>query len=408
MNRPVRLAVIFDQEPQAGGGYQEAINAAVLIRTLPKNLCDPFFVTTNKASIMALREYGIEANWLPFTFWRKVMVKCRSKLVSERLLKINRALLGPNVFDAILERYNVDLVYFVSPSRLAILLERINYVLTVWDVCHRDEVEFPEVRQNREFERREQFYKRALPKAVAILTDSNLGRLNLIRRYGIDKSRVYVLPFSPAPGTQLTDEKYSAHLINIKDKYQLVEDYVFYPSQFWAHKNHIYLLRGLKSLEERYGIRLGAIFAGGNTGGNLAQVKRVAADYGLSDRLRYPGFVPNEEMPYLYRQSVALVMPTYFGPTNLPPLEAFHLGVPVLYSDLPGLREQVGMAALLMDLENSDSMADHLHALLSRPGLREEMIERGYRQLAQFDDKHKAETLSRIIERYRHKRDCWL
>ena len=53
-------------------------------------------------------------------------------------------------------------------------------------------------------------------------------------------------------------------------------------------------------------------------------------------------------------------MPTYFGPTNIPPLEAFALGVPVLYSDLPGLKDQVGDSALLLDLNNPESMAQHM------------------------------------------------
>ena len=50
-------------------------------------------------------------------------------------------------------------------------------------------------------------------------------------------------------------------------------------------------------------------------------------------------------------------MPTYFGPTNIPPLEAFSLNVPVCYSDLDGLREQVGEAAFLMNLKNPESLA---------------------------------------------------
>ena len=48
-------------------------------------------------------------------------------------------------------------------------------------------------------------------------------------------------------------------------------------------------------------------------------------------------------------------MPSYFGPTNLPPIEAFKLGVPVFYPDLPGMREYVGNAAILIDLNNPKS-----------------------------------------------------
>ena len=58
-------------------------------------------------------------------------------------------------------------------------------------------------------------------------------------------------------------------------------------------------------------------------------------------------------------------MPTYFGPTNIPPLEAFKINVPVLYSDLPGLRDQVGKAAMLIDLKKPESLASNLKKLLN-------------------------------------------
>ena len=76
-------------------------------------------------------------------------------------------------------------------------------------------------------------------------------------------------------------------------------------------------MEGLKRLEELHGHKLGAVFSGGDKG-NLEFVKKKAEELGLSDRVRFAGFVPEDQMPYLYRQSVALVMPTYFGPTNLP------------------------------------------------------------------------------------------
>ena len=61
--------------------------------------------------------------------------------------------------------------------------------------------------------------------------------------------------------------------VDIKKKYKLDMPYVFYPAQFWAHKNHIYLLEGLKSLEDNFGLKVGAIFSGGDKG-NLDFIKK--------------------------------------------------------------------------------------------------------------------------------------
>jgi glycosyltransferase involved in cell wall biosynthesis len=52
----------------------------------------------------------------------------------------------------------------------------------------------------------------------------------------------------------------------------------------------------------------------------------------LENQIHFIGFVDSKEIPIIYKKSIALVMPTFFGPTNITPLEAFDLGVPVLYS----------------------------------------------------------------------------
>ena len=89
---------------------------------------------------------------------------------------------------------NVDLVYFISPSSWSNYLEHLNYIITIWDLCHRDEPEFPEVYKNRVFEKREIDINKCLKRAIAIIADSELGRENIVRRYLIDYSRVYIVP----------------------------------------------------------------------------------------------------------------------------------------------------------------------------------------------------------------------
>ena len=154
------------------------------------------------------------------------------------------------------------------------------------------------------------------------------------------------------------DDKIKNKYINIK-KYDLNNDYIFYPAQFWAHKNHIYILKALHILKSESSISLGAIFSGSDQG-NLSYIKDMTKQFNLENKVRFTGFVSNEEINYLYSQSIALVMPTYFGPTNIPPLEAFKLNVPVIYSDLPGLRDQVNDAALLLNLNDPKSLVENL------------------------------------------------
>lgn len=402
---PIRLAVIFNQPILLGGGYQQSLNAALLTRKLPSELVQPIFFTTRKENVAGLREYGINAIYLRSWPVPRILRSRLRKLI-EKLLGISRYFLVLDPFEKQLLDQNIDLVYFLDPASLARHLVRLNYITTVWDLCHRDDPEFPEVRWGGEFEARENNYRAILPRAIAVLVDSEQGRGNIVRRYGIDTERVWVMPFEAAQGSQISDDDYSSGFIDIRPKYKLDVPYVFYPAQFWAHKNHVYLLEGLKILEDRYDRKIGAIFAGCDQG-NLDYVKEYVDKLSLQDRVRFAGFVPNSEIPYLYRQSLALVMPTYFGPTNLPPLEAFHLGVPVLYPDKAGLRDQVAGAALLIDLKNPSTMADYLARLVSDVNLREGLISAGRLRLESYTDVNRLQVLESIIKDFQWRRACW-
>ena len=103
-------------------------------------------------------------------------------------------------------------------------------------------------------------------------------------------------------------------------------------------------------LKDKHNIELDVVFSGGDAG-NLDYIKSIVRTLDLTKQVYFLGFIDNDDVVSLYKNSLALVMPTYFGPTNIPPIEAFILGVPVLYSDLPELTDQVRGAALLLDLK---------------------------------------------------------
>ena len=403
---PLRLAVIFDQQIRSGGGYQQALNAALITKELPEQCVQTVFFTTLEENVCVLASHGIQAELLEFSLFQKLRAYLRHLTVHPRLLNLVKKLERYSPFEKKLIQRKIDLVYFLAPSEWTRDLEETNFICTVWDLAHRDDPEFPEVRWNKQFEMREKSYRSLLPRAVAIFVDSDLGKRNVICRYGIDDCRVYVIPFQAATETRQTLPAGQQALVDVHEKYNLNVSYVFYPAQFWAHKNHIYLLAGLRVLEERYGLRVGAIFSGGDQG-NLAHVKSYVSKMNLEERVRFVGFVDNEEIPELYRQSVALVMPSYFGPTNLPPLEAFKLGIPVLYSDKAGLRDQVGEAALLLDLRNPGSLADHLNNLINNPLLRDKLIEAGKERLRYFDGIDRVGIFTQVLEEFRARRATW-
>lgn len=397
MDEKLRVACVFEGELTVGGGFQQPLSVIKEIYRNHDFTCIP--IVFSRQNQQTLRTLGIES-----TFCRRGLVsKIKELFIRYSIIKyfLHRIRIL-SALEKVLFAQNIDICYFLTPSGQCLSLSQHHFIFTIWDLSHRDFVEFPEVYHNNEFNNREFLYRNAIHKAVAVITDSEYGRNNAIAYYNASPHRIYACHFTPSINT--TDENILSN-INIKEKYNISGDYIYYPAQFWSHKNHIYILEALQILKNE-GVCVNVIFSGSNRG-NLEYILEMAKVMGLEDLVHYIGFAPNNEIKSLYTQSLALVMPTYFGPTNIPPLEAFSLGVPVIYSDLPDLKEQVGDAALLCDLRDPASLAQQIKLLLHNTNLREELAQKGVEQLAKLNATSIMDILSAILEDFRIKRKCW-
>ena len=119
----------------------------------------------------------------------------------------------------------------------------------------------------------------------------------------------------------------------------------------------------------------------------------------VEEQVRLLGYVPDADMAEFYRRARALVMPTFFGPTNIPPLEAFATGCPAAVSRVYAMPEQVGDAALLFDPASVSDMANVIRRLWLDDALCRELARRGREGAEQWADSHFAERLGAILRR---------
>ena len=77
----------------------------------------------------------------------------------------------------------------------------------------------------------------------------------------------------------------------------------------------------IKDIKDRFNTKIDAVFSGSDKG-NLSYIKKLSKDLEISKNIKYLGFIDESELPILYKNAISLVMPSYFGPTNIPPLEA--------------------------------------------------------------------------------------
>lgn len=401
----MNIAVVLTKGREEGGAFQYALSLSRLMQRNSSGRYNFVFFTTVMENIKVLEKYDLRFHYLRWSdIDRFFSIVTGSPLLSgvSTRLKIPS---WSNV-DRVLKGHNIDLLYFLNPSDLALATERFNYIFTVWDLSFLDFMEFPEVYAGREFERRDRLYHRALRRAVGVVTDSDATGKRIAQRYGVDEKRIAPVPFLPVDPAGMTKDDHGKDRIDIAKKHGIKNRYIFYPAQFWPHKNHVYILEGLMLLKEKYKTPISAVFAGSDKG-NLSFVLKKAEEFGIADQIHYIGFADDKDMPHLYRQALALVMPTYFGPTNIPPLEAFAAGCPVLYSDLPRLREDVEGAAILLDLTDPDSMCRGLLKIIQNSPEIKALIEKGREKIKLSLSRNRWETLRDIFDGYSIKSKCW-
>jgi hypothetical protein len=101
------------------------------------------------------------------------------------LLSLRGVSVGSSPLARFLDNSDTDLVYFVTPTTAAHELQIKPFVWTLWDLCHLDSPEFPEVRTSGKFEAREATISQNLRKAALVIVDSPELEDNARRSYGI-------------------------------------------------------------------------------------------------------------------------------------------------------------------------------------------------------------------------------
>jgi glycosyltransferase involved in cell wall biosynthesis len=298
--------------------------------------------------------------------------------------------------DQVLTREGIEVIWYPSAGDTCTL--DIPYIIPVWDLQHRLQPFFPEVSEDGGWAYRERWLSTTLRRAAVVLTGTEVGRAEIERFYGVPRERIRVAPF-PTPTFAEAELASSAPPA-------VSGQYLFYPAQFWPHKNHANLLQALRLLRERDQLDLSLVFTGSDKG-NEPFIRELVSRLNLTDRVHFLGFVPRETLASLYRHAFALTFLTFFGPDNLPPLEALAAGCPVIASDVTGAREQLGDAALLVDPRSPEQIADAVLALHRDPARRAGLIQRGKDRASNLSARGYVDTVVTWLDEFEPVRRCW-
>ena len=278
--------------------------------------------------------------------------------------------LKTRVFEELITKENIDLIvynhYFYFPSL------NVPYILIAWDFAHRNIIGHLEFLN--QYDWREKIFKKALDKAYRVITCSNAGKNELIKYGSVPDDRISIIPFShPIIPTQ----QFLGEFPN-----EIKRPYIFLPASFWAHKNHITLLKAFKILIDEKNLEIQLVLAGPDKG-NRKYIEEQVGKLGIIDYVIFLGFVERSLIWELYRNAEMLVFPTLLGPNNLPPLESLSVGCPAVISGIEGHRQQFEDSVLYFEPFDEKDLASQISILLNNDELKMKLLKNAKKLLSE-------------------------
>ena len=248
-----------------------------------------------------------------------------------------------------LRHHEIDFVLSLTPLSFPLTTP---YAMPVWDLQHRLQPYWPEVSQKGQWAIRESGYSQSIGRATRLIVGTQTGAQELALLYGVNSEIIILAPFPVKLRKDTDDSKRDANLI-------------YYPAQFWPHKNHKNLLLGFKLALDSTGRDLQLVLPGSDKG-NLSFVMSFARELGIIERVSFPGFISDSELLSLSERAILQVFPSYFGPDNLPPLEALASNCMVAVSKVSGAHDQFGDNVLYFDPDSPEQISDLISKCTSK------------------------------------------
>lgn len=230
-------------------------------------------------------------------------------------------------------------------------------------------------------------YKIAVRRSWKIVTVSNFSQKRICQRYSLPKSKV------PVIYDGLTNIfRYHSETNNLNIKYQLPDEYLLSLSTVEPRKNLKLLIMAYKELIEE-GHLLPKLVLAGRRGWKTREILDDIPE-NVRSRICFTGFINDNDLPQIYKDSKLFIFPSKYEGFGLPPLEAMSQGTLVLSSDAASLPEVIGEGGVLFKSDDIGSLKKKLlYCLNMDKGTKLKITQIGIARAYEFNWEKEAEKL---------------
>lgn len=258
-----------------------------------------------------------------------------------------------------IRKFRIDLWF--SPDFTLPRLLRTRSVITVHDLIFE---EFHDIRKSKDAALLSKRVEDSVRRASKIIAISDFTRKKILNRYGVPAEKVILVP-------QAADKRFhritdQTAIEGVLRRYGIDSKFLLFVGEISERKNLVRLLNAYYLLHQRNKTGDRKLILVGKKTSDTARILREVNDLSLESRVLFTGYVPDEDLPFIYNGADLFVFPSLYEGFGMPPLEAMRCQVPVVASSATSIPEVVGTGALLFDPYNVDDIAGKIEQVLDQ------------------------------------------
>jgi glycosyltransferase involved in cell wall biosynthesis len=265
-------------------------------------------------------------------------------------------------------------------------------VYSIHDVQH---VHYPEFFTAEQIQIRKEAFQNCTQHAALVQASSEQMRDDFLANFPVlTPEKVVVIQ----EGVKVETFRARVPDLDVRKKYALPQQFMYFPAQLWHHKNHITVLKALVRLKAR-GITTPLVMSGARYEGS-EQLFEFIKTGGLGDRVFYLDVVPFEDLIALHQAARFLITAVLYESSSIPILEAAAAGTPVIASETPANLERARDLQLnLFSPKDDAALAALLEKIWDDEALQSAQIRHNSRAIEKFDWPNIAEDYLDAFER---------
>lgn len=336
-----------------GGIYQYSM---ALLNILTKDKSNNYFIL-NKVQdeeVKSIIKHTSNFQLLPITAlreiskWGRLYNKIKRKVYYH--IKPLRPLLPlKSNFDALLKKYNIDLVHCPYQDMPAC---SIPCITTIHDV---QELHYPAFFSSAERAHRAVHYKKIIDRSDKVIVSYQHIKDDIVKFFQKSEKDVSVILLNM---DQLWIDKYTNSSLAYLPS-DLPAKFLFYPAATWEHKNHINLVKAVHRIREQLGIDVHVICTG-HKNDHFKKIERLMLELAVDKNFLFLGIVADEQLYSLYQKCHGVVVPTLYEAGSFPLIEGVLLGKAVICSNVTSLPETIGAIDFTFDPNDIEDMASKI------------------------------------------------